>query len=119
MRCAVPRTLFTNNPALAILAVVFLIGAALFTLGSIVASRARGTLQTETSSPFAWTRGITEGNEVLSWEMRLDLIDRLAIVGAPWCADALRAALDEETDARVREPAERALLVIECRPDFS
>ena len=55
------------------------------------------------------------GHEALSWELRIDIIERLALVAQPWCVDLLARALQEEIDPAVRDAAERALLVIAAR----
>ena len=114
MHCAAPRTLLPSNPALEIFAALFAIGAALFAAGSWLA-RHQPLPSAQIPAPLHWTRAVTDSEEELSTAMRLDLIERLAIVGAGWCVDALNAALEEESDPVVREAADRALLVIAAR----
>ena len=63
-----------------------------------------------------WTHVVAETDEELDPAMRLDIIERLAMVGAPWCIDALNAAVRDERDESLRDAADRALLVIACRP---
>ncbi len=111
--CAAPRTLLSNSPAVEIFAGLFFVGAALFALGTWLTRRTQQ--QPETSpGPITWTQQIA-GPEPLPWELRLDIIERLAIVAQPWCVDLLNQALKEETDPVVRDAAERALLVIGAR----
>ncbi|HKE37189.1 MAG TPA: hypothetical protein VKB39_07150 [Candidatus Baltobacteraceae bacterium] len=38
----------------------------------------------------------------------MDLIERLALIGQPWCIDALRAATKEERDPQVRKAIDTA-----------
>ena len=64
-----------------------------------------------------WTHAVAETDEELDPAMRLDIIERLAMVGAPWCVDALNAAIRGERDEALRDAADRALLVIACRPE--
>lgn len=117
MRCAAPLTLPSSNPALEIFAALFLIGAALFAAGTWLTRRQLP--QTVPNEPPAaaitWTRAVSGTDDSLPWELRLDLIERLAIVGQPWCADTLTRALAEETDPVVLDAADRALLVILAR----
>ncbi|MDQ2865525.1 MAG: hypothetical protein M3R51_04810 [Candidatus Eremiobacteraeota bacterium] len=113
--------MFSNSPAFPFLAVLFVAGAALFALGTWLARRrpeAMASAQPAVSA-LLWTRSVTGSDEVLPAALRLDVIERLALVGEPWCVSALREAASEETDAQTRDAAERALLVIACRPDPS
>ena len=72
---------------------------------------------TKAAAPvITWTREITGDDERLAWELRIDAIERLALVGQPWCVDLLTQALDQESDPVVRDAAERALIVIGSRP---
>lgn len=112
-RCAAPLTLLSNNPAFGTFAALFLLGAALFVLGTWLARRPRAA-QPLPEPAITWTREVA-GAEALTWELRMDLIERLAIVAQPWCVDLLTLALKEETDTVVRDAAERALLVIGAR----
>ncbi|MEO9169820.1 MAG: hypothetical protein ABI282_06415 [Candidatus Baltobacteraceae bacterium] len=108
-----PRTLHANNSALTILGVVFLAGAALFALGSWFARKTPASVGSPHGSPRAtWVERVTESSEPLGIDARMDLIERLAIVGQPWCSEALQAALDEERDPAVRDAAQRALSTV-------
>lgn len=48
-------------------------------------------------------------------EVRLDQIERLAMVGQPWCAEQLQREFLHDADERVRNAAEDALMVIAAR----
>ena len=61
-----------------------------------------------------WTRAFGDEGK-LDYTTRIDMIERLAMIGEPWCIDALEQALHEERDARVHKAAENALLVIKSR----
>lgn len=45
--------------------------------------------------------GVAGDNEVLDAASRLDMVQRLALLGEPWCYDALRTAAEEEPDEGV------------------
>ena len=93
-RCAVPRTLLPSNPLATILAVLFLTGAILYFVGAMIARRA-------------------DRRDAL--EARIDMVERLLIVGQPWCIEDLKKMRNEDEDALVREAADAALLVIAAR----
>ena len=106
--------MLSSNPALAIFAGLFLVGAALFAFGTWLTRRPVGVAQEEAHPAITWTQELA-GAEQLPWELRMDMIERLAIVGRPWCVELLKLALEEESDNVVRDAAERALLVIAAR----
>lgn len=57
-----------------------------------------------------WPQGLGYDNGApCDWTARVDVIERLAIIGEPWCLDALRTASTEERDPRVRKAIEHAL----------
>lgn len=64
----------------------------------------------------AWTREITGDDEAVEADVRIDMLERLAMVGEPWCAALLARAAEEERDETVLDAAERALLVVRARP---
>ncbi len=76
-------------------------GAIFFAVGTLLVRRER--LAREDATP------------VFSQEDRFDTIERLVIVGQPWCVDELRAIRDKDPDPLVRDAAESALLVIASR----
>ncbi len=91
----------SNRAGLILLVAIFVLGAILFALGTLLVRRER--LAREDTTP------------VLSQEDRLDMIERLVIVGQPWCVDELRAILARDPDPVVRDAADAALLVIGSR----
>lgn len=107
-----PRTLLTNNPALVLFLALFVAGAALFVLGTwfLRASR-RGAPTAEAS----WTYAVTQTPVELSRDERIELIERLAIVGQTWCMAVLREAAERDSDPVVTGAAERAVLMIGAR----
>ncbi len=113
MRCAALRTLASNSPALALFA-IFALGAVLFVAGSLI-SRRQHKRAAAVPTAVTWTHALVAGDETPTPELRLDMIERLALVGAPWSVDALNAAMSEERDPLLRDAAERALLVISSR----
>jgi len=52
---------------------------------------------------------------VVDFETRIDQIERLAMVGQPWCVQQLQREFLDDADERVRNAAEDALLVIAAR----
>jgi hypothetical protein len=104
--------LLSNNPALSIFLVLFLIGAVLFVAGSLIAQADRRRAQSPahvSSAALTWTHAVAGTKDALGDDTRLDLIDRLAIIGEPWCVDALREAVAQEENPAIRNAAERAL----------
>lgn len=91
----------SNRTALIFFVAAFVLGAILFALGTLLVRRER--LAREAAPPS------------MSQEDRLDLIERLVMVGQPWCVDELRAILNNDADPAVRDAADAALLVIGSR----
>lgn len=79
----------------------FVLGAIIFALGTLLVRRER--IARESAAPS------------MSQEDRLDMIERLVMVGQPWCVDELRAMLNNDSDPAVRDAADAALLVIGSR----
>ena len=48
-------------------------------------------------------------------EQRLELVERLVMVGQPWCVDELRTIREKDPDPLVRDSADAALMVIASR----
>ena len=92
MRCAVPRTLLSSNPLAVIFTVLFLAGAIAYFVGAFIARKADRQR-----------------------EVRIDMVERLLIVGQPWCIEDLEKIRNEDEDVLVREAADAALLVIAAR----
>ncbi|HTU82650.1 MAG TPA: hypothetical protein VMF61_11005 [Candidatus Acidoferrales bacterium] len=61
-------------------------------------------------APLQWVKsiGVTEEHPIDA-ELRVDMIERLGLLGEPWCEDALRAASHEERDPHVSEAIAAAL----------
>jgi hypothetical protein len=114
----VRRTLASTSPALFFFAVLFAVGALLFVSGTWIlrarATASRAHVEPEKRIELRWTQGFAPA-EALSLDDRIDMIERLAMVGAPWCVETLELALREERNAYAREAAENALLIIRAR----
>jgi len=91
-----------------VILVVFLIGALLFAIGTVLARRERPRRE----EPVDESLVIAQPGSVAD---RLEMIERLVMVGQPWCVDELRALLERERDPLVRDAAEAALMVIGSR----
>jgi hypothetical protein len=105
-RCAAQPAWLSSNPGLTLLAFIFIAGAALFTLGTFMGRREAAAQTPDPSVTLSWSLG--------DLETRIDQIERLAMVGQPWCVEELRTLLTD-TDERVRNAAEDAILVIQAR----
>ena len=88
--------MLSNNPGLLALVVVFIAGALLFALGTFMVRREK---QAQTPTVL----------------LRLDQIERLALVGQPWCVEQLEREFLTDRDVDVRNAAEDALVVIRAR----
>jgi hypothetical protein len=108
--------LASTNPALAIFALLFAVGALLFAAGSWMLRRqtrsAPGAAQADAA--ITWTRTFVP-DSLPDAEQRISMIEQLALLGEPWCAGTLEHALREERDADVRSAAENALLLLRAR----
>lgn len=94
-----PLISLSSNPLAAILATLLVVGAILWIVGAIVVRKAD-----------AWT----------NVELRVDMVERLMLVGQPWCVEDLMRMRESDEDARVRDAADAALTVITARrPGFS
>ncbi len=62
-----------------------------------------------------WTAELAGTNDELPADVRLDTIERLTIVGEPWCVPILERARTEDVDEALREAADAALIVIGAR----
>jgi hypothetical protein len=114
----------SSSPGAIVLAVVFTIGAVFFALGSWMIRRERAAklaMPVLEAPPAAapawdgWAREIGGVDEPVDRWTRLDMIERLAIVGEPWCVETLERAREEDSDASIRDAADSALLVIGAR----
>jgi hypothetical protein len=81
-----------------LLAGVFVAGAVLFGLGNRMTARARKA----SSNGVLWTQAVAPaGASTLDLAMRVDMIERLALLGEPWCVEILKQAAREERDPRI------------------
>ena len=62
----------------------------------------------ESPATFAWTQALGMEGE-LDVPTRVDMIERLAMLGEPWCIDALKRAAKEEKNPQVVYAIEHAL----------
>ncbi len=103
MRCAAPRILLSNNPAALVFLGVFGVGTLFFALGTLLVR---------------WQRRVPAtipGVSDVPLEVRLDYVERLAIVGAAWCIAELETLCVRDPDAELREAAAAAIVVIRSR----
>jgi hypothetical protein len=125
MRYAAPPRLHSNNSVALLLAGVFALGAALFLIGTAMVRR-----PTPVPEPFEiveepvpvlapWTAELAGTNDDVALEVRLDMVERLAMLDEPWCVALLKRARAEDLDASIRDAADDALLVIAARPRSS
>lgn len=101
--------------------IVFAVAAVLFVIGGWLVAGARdryprswepagGAPDAHAREPsMAWTQAFAAPDDRPGRDERLEMIERLAMLGAPWCADALRAARKEETDPQVLVAIDAAL----------
>jgi hypothetical protein len=104
-RCAAPRTLLSSNPAAFALVGIFLAGAILFIIGTLI--------QRERAAQIAPSGGSVESAADI--ETRVDMVERLAMLGQPWCVEQLTAIRNSDPDETVRDAADAALTVIGAR----
>ncbi|MDQ6930003.1 MAG: hypothetical protein M3126_04980 [Candidatus Eremiobacteraeota bacterium] len=84
------------------LAVVFLIGVALFSIGVALPGRI--------ASPQApWPMRLDDSATGLDNAAKIELIERMGLVGSAWCEEILRQADSEEGDPTVRRAIAFAL----------
>ncbi len=101
--------MLSSSPALLALLVVFVVGALLFALGTYMVRR-----EAQAQTPVVDTTAAQIVSQA-DLELRLDQIERLAMVGQPWCAEQLQREFINDSDERVRDAAENALMVIAAR----
>ena len=65
--------------------------------------------QAHVPSSAHWTQLVDESLTDADAQLRLDIIERLAIVNTPWSRDILERASKQERDANVRTAIETAL----------
>ncbi|MHB8140668.1 MAG: hypothetical protein ACYDHD_05355 [Vulcanimicrobiaceae bacterium] len=99
--CALRHVCPSINRALLALAVVFVVGALLYGIG-LALSRVPGP-----PPSVGWTSLITGDDRQYDRAARLEMLDRLLLIGAPWCVPIARSALTEERDEALRSLALR------------
>lgn len=104
-----PRTLPSSSTAALVFSLLIVLGAALWVIGG------RMQRSSKAASTLTWTHAVLESETPVDAPTRLDVIERLAMVGAPWCVAALESARAQERDRTLRDAADRALLVIAAR----
>ena len=95
-----------------VLALMVLGGAALYGIGTLLVRSANHEVPAEpipSTQMVAWANAVTGTDDALDTATRIDIIERLVLVGEPWCIDVIRAAAETENDAPVRDAAARAL----------
>lgn len=65
-------------------------------------------------APITWPKQLS-GDSALDDEARLQLINDLGLIGAPWCVPLLERALEEEAHETHQRAAQRALSACELR----
>lgn len=96
----------SNSPLLSIaIAAVFLAGAALFGLGTIV--RRKQTVRT--NGKITWPLMVDESLTGAGLDERIEMIERLGLVRSAWACGVLEAAQREESDPRAIGAVEKAL----------
>ena len=108
-RCAAQRTLLSNNPLAVLFVALLIAGAVLFLIGSMFV-REREARQAQTQ-PVAET----SAEPLVDVATRIDMVERLAMVGQSWCIEQLDKIRNEDPDELVREAADAALMVIASR----
>ena len=99
--------MLSNNTAHLVIISIGIVGAILFIIGSLI--------QRERNAQVATAAEMQLTQPELDLETRLDLVERLAMVGQPWCVEQLAKIRDSDPDGTVREAAEAGLLVIGAR----
>jgi hypothetical protein len=91
--------LHSNRAGLIFFVALFIAGAILFAIGTLLIRRDRSVRE----------------QEAMPSVDRLEMIERLVMVDQPWCVDELHRIATSDSDPVVREAAEAALLVIGSR----
>lgn len=110
-----------------VLALLLVAGAALYGLGTLLvrsansetpvegaqaeagAAAGTGASAPSTARAVSWTGLVTGTDDALDSATRIDMIERLALVGEPWCIAAIKAAAETDDDVAVRDAAGRVL----------
>ena len=105
--------MLSTNPGTVLFAVLIIAGAMLYVIGTM--------LRRETTARVEDARAAAQApaESIADVETRIDMVERLAMVGQPWCVDQLAKIRDEDPDDSVREAANAALMVIGSRTNVS
>ena len=90
--------MLSTNPLTLALVGLFITGAIIFVIGTML------TRETQ-----------AEAEPIVDIATRMDTVERLAIVGQPWCVEQLDKIRREDPVDSVREAADAALTVIGAR----
>jgi hypothetical protein len=80
--------------------VAFVVGLLLYGIGTSMLRSQRA--QNGNIKSVTWPRLVDESLTQADTQLRMDIVERLGIIGEPWCADILRQAIEQEDDAGVK-----------------
>jgi hypothetical protein len=80
--------------------VAFVVGLLLYGIGTSMLRSQRA--QSPNVKAVTWPRLVDESLNDADPQLRLDIVERLGIIGEPWCADILHQAMEQEDDAGVK-----------------
>jgi hypothetical protein len=104
--------LLSNSPFVAI-AILFVAGLLLFGVGTALSKRpvpaAAGPPAPVTREEITWPALVDDSLHDSNQTMRLEMIERLALVDTPWSREILERARAQERDPSALEAIERAL----------
>lgn len=109
-RCA-PQLTLPASWDIAI-AVAFVVGLLLYGIGTSMLRSTREptpVIVTDQPSLVTWPCLVDESLSDAGPDLRLDLVERLSIIGQPWCVEILKQALVQENDASVKDAVGAAL----------
>lgn len=91
------------------IAVAFIVGVLLFGISTSMLRSSRDESAPVIATAPAWPQLVDDSLTGAGRQLRLDMVERLSIIGEPWCVDVLRAAMAQERDATVRSAITDAL----------
>ena len=112
-RCALQLTLPASWDIAIIVA--FVVGLLLYGIGTSMLRSSRepapvsAPVRTPARTRVAWPRLVDDSLTDTDPELRLDLVERLSIIGEPWCVEILRHAGETEDDPDVKSAISVAL----------
>ncbi len=89
------------------IAVAFVVGLLLYGIGTSMLRSLH--IQNGNGTTASWPRLVDESLTNADRQLRLDIVERLSIIGEPWCVDILRQAMKDENDADIRSAISNAL----------